>query len=276
MTDHGAKNRPDAELPGAELPGAKLTDAKLPDAKLFCHCGAALAAPSPREADISDSSNIPLAELRLPPELPRYFGSVDYWIRRAAGAPLLDNALFDKRRKELHRYSVADVNGPLTLTLPIVKPHGLRNATWRDVAVSDHGQWWHVHRVTLESAYGRTPFFEFYIDRLLPFLSSTTPSAFPSVIDLNLAIDRVLSEILLLPAPQVATTPGVPSSAEPQTAEPQAADLPLEPYWQPRADRFGFLPSLSVLDLIFCLGPEAALWLRRMAARRYPASTSPS
>lgn len=184
-------------------------------------------------------------------ELPRYFGSVDYWLRRAAGMPVVTDALFDKRRKEIHRYDIADVNGHLTLTLPIVKPHGIPNATWRDVRVSDHGQWWHVHRVSLESAYGRTPFFEFYIDRFLPFISRETVDRYPSVIDLNLAIDREIESLLLLP-PNPPKTPNPPINPNP----------PL-PYWQPRQARFGFLAGLSILDLLFCLGPEAALWIRQ-------------
>lgn len=182
-------------------------------------------------------------------ELPRYFGSVDYWLRRAAGMAVADNGLFDKRRKEIHRYQIADVNGPLTLTLPIVKPHGIPRATWRDVRVSDHGQWWHVHRVSLESAYGRTPFFEFYIDRFLPFISPEVIDRYPSVIDLNEAIDKEIEKLLLLPA-----------SAE-EGAEVKRRHEP-RPYWQPRQDRFGFLSGLSVLDLIFCLGPESSLWIR--------------
>ncbi|MDE6134461.1 MAG: WbqC family protein, partial [Muribaculaceae bacterium] len=35
---------------------------------------------------------------------------------------------------------------------------------------------------------------------------------------------------------------------------------PRRSYWQVRADRFGFIPGLSVLDLIFNLGPEAPLF----------------
>lgn len=197
-------------------------------------------------------------------ELPRYFGSVDYWTRRAAGMPVAADALFDKRRKEIHRYDIADVNGPLTLTLPIVKPHGIPRATWRDVRVSDHGQWWHVHRVSLESAYGRTPFFEFYIDRFLPFMSRETADRFPSVIDLNEAIDKEIEVLLLLP-PSPTATPGSPVTASlPGKAVgcPSEARDAILPYWQPRQARFGFLPGLSILDLLFCLGPEAALWIR--------------
>ncbi|MDE6145308.1 MAG: WbqC family protein, partial [Muribaculaceae bacterium] len=44
---------------------------------------------------------------------------------------------------------------------------------------------------------------------------------------------------------------------------PQPVELWMpEPYWQVRADRLGFIPNLSILDLIFNLGPETALLWR--------------
>ena len=211
-------------------------------------------------------------------ELPRYFGSTDYWLRRAAGAPVAADSLFDKRRKEIHRFTIADVNGPLTLTLPIVKPHGKPYATWRDIRLSDHGNWWHIHLTALESAYGRTPFFEFYIDRFLPFLSRDAVDRFPSVIDFNEALDALIAPILLLPSSPCGQLPSSAASAasassrpvsqrgislSPSTAACEGADFSSLPYWQPRLNRFGFLAGLSVLDLIFCLGPEAPLWIRR-------------
>lgn len=210
--------------------------------------------------------------------LPRYFGSVDHWIRRAAGMPATVDSLFDKRHKEIHRYTIADVNGPLTLTLPIVKPHGIPHATWQDVRISEHGQWWHVHRVSLESAYGRTPFFEFYIDRFLPYISRETVDRFPSVAALNQAVEQEIAGVLLLSPPayrgELAATPPTPATgSQPASlnrsecrgrSESWGERAPIQtPYWQPRAERFGFLGHLSVLDLIFCIGPEAALWIRQ-------------
>lgn len=204
----------------------------------------------------------------ISPELPRYFGSVNYWLRRAAGTPVAQDALFDKRRKEIHRFTVADVNGPLTLTLPIVKPHGKAYACWRDVRISTHGQWWHVHRTALESAYGRTPFFEFYIDRFLEFLSPQAVERYQSVIDFNEAIDKHIEEILLLqetpvipPERPMQASTGVPRPLLPISSSPTGLGT-LPPYWQPRQEHFGFIPDLSVLDLIFCLGPEAAIYIR--------------
>lgn len=208
-------------------------------------------------------------------ELPRYFGSVSYWQRRLAGVPEADNALFDKRRKEIHRYTIADVNGPLTLTVPIVKPHGISRATWEDVRISDHNRWWDIHRVALESAYGRTPFFEFYIDRFLPFLCAETPDAFPSILHLNRALESEIASILLLDRrtekiadirPENNSSPS--ASAEDSTPcvsvkdSPPCVSVEIKEYWQPRAEKLGFIPGLSILDLVFCLGPEAALYLR--------------
>lgn len=180
---------------------------------------------------------------------PCLFGPARHWALRAAGWTVDRTELFDKRRKEMHRYTIADVNGPLTLTVPVVKPHGVPRATWADVALSDHGEWWHVHRTALESAYGRTPFFEFYIDRFAPFVSREAPELFPSVAAYVEAADRVVADLLLLPD-------------HPSATEAVSSHFEEEPYWQPRQAQLGFLPGLSILDLLFCLGPESALYIR--------------
>lgn len=92
---------------------------------------------------------------------PRYFGNIAYYLAVAAhgGDTYMDGSiLFDKRQKVVHRCEIADTRGRVQLTAPVAKPHGISRATWDDVAVSPHGQWWHIHLTTLESAYGRTPF----------------------------------------------------------------------------------------------------------------------
>ena len=132
---------------------------------------------------------------------PRYFGNIAYYLAVAAhgGDAYMDGSiLFDKRQKAVHRCEIADTRGRVQLTAPVAKPHGIARATWDDVAVSPHGQWWHIHLTTLESAYGRTPFFEFYIDRLRPFLLPDTHLRYPSIVALDRAIDAELRRILCL------------------------------------------------------------------------------
>ena len=207
----------------------------------------------------------------------RYYGSIAYYASMAAyGHAVIDaDAIFDKRQKAVHRCDIADTHGPVQLTVPVSKPHGIARARWSDVAVSCHGAWWHVHRVTLESAYGRPPFFEFYIDRFLPFLTKGVTERYPTVASLNLAIDAEIRSILLLET-------AVSSSESYNSYLSYFSDSycydrfssamalysrAITPYWQVRGASQGFIANLSILDLIFNLGPEAPLYLRSLLTR---------
>ena len=57
------------------------------------------------------------------------------------------------------------------LTVPLEKPQEWRSTRLSDVKVSSHGEWWHVHWGAICSAYGRTPYFEYYADDLRPTYS---------------------------------------------------------------------------------------------------------
>lgn len=192
-------------------------------------------------------------------------------ISRQGGDARFDwSARFDKRFKDSHRFAIADTRGRLELTVPIAKPETSR-CGWDEIRISDHGQWWDVHRVALESAYGRTPYFEFYEDRLLPMLTAGVCERYPLLKDLAGAWDSWIRKALELPSSSAAFRPS-DSSAGPSdpaaihsaasVSAPAAIGLP--PYWQIRADKLGFIPGLSVLDLIFNLGPEAVLYLDRL------------
>lgn len=204
----------------------------------------------------------------------RYYGSIAYYASMAAyGHAVIDaDAIFDKRQKAVHRCDIADTHGPVQLTVPVSKPHGIARARWSDVAVSDHGAWWHVHRVTLESAYGRSPFFEFYIDRFLPFLTKDVIDRYPTVAALNLAIDAEIRSILLLETAVNGSYNSYDSYDSFNSYDRFSSAMALysraiTPYWQVRGASQGFIANLSILDLIFNLGPEAPLYLRSLLTR---------
>lgn len=199
----------------------------------------------------------------------RYFGTVDYYAAMAACACVTvdDTARYDKRQKGTHRMDIVDTHGLKSLTVPVSRPDNIAGPLrWSDIAVSRHGQWWHVVSETLASAYGRTPFFEFYIDRLRPFFSSSTPDIYPDVATLCRESDAAVRAILCLDndisyASQSSGCP--PTAASPAITQSDLLIAPIE-YYQVRHDKFGFLPHLSVLDLIFNMGPESPLILRKM------------
>lgn len=211
--------------------------------------------------------------LVLPPAL---CGSIGYYALMASHRNVVIDRYcrYDKRRKLMHRYDIADVNGRLTLTVPIIKPHFGSGATWNDAGVSAHGAWWNIHKVALWSAYGRTPFFEYYIDELMPYLQPRDGVQPESLTDLNIAIDTIIRRIA-----------GIESSVSYQlTAQEKELlntgntlikdyrgdnfDLvtPVE-YYQVRALQHGFIPNLSILDLIFNMGPETPLVLQQIISK---------
>ncbi len=203
----------------------------------------------------------PSVHLTLPPRL---CGGIELYVRAwAAGSYAMDwDTAFDKRDKATHRFTIADTRGRLDLTVPIAKPASSR-CRWSEIGVSTHGAWWDVHRVALESAYGRTPYFEFYIDRFLPMLSVGVTDRYPRLCDLASAWDEQIADILGL------TRDNQREATEHDSRLKEAADLQIPPYRQVRASRLGFLPGLSVLDLIFNLGPESQIYLNDLANTLY-------
>lgn len=203
---------------------------------------------------------------------PRLFGSTAYYAVMALyGSAVIDTSMhFDKRAKLTHRYSIADANGAVDLTVPIEKPDKTTGSTWRDIRISGHGQWWHVHLTALQSAYGRTPFFEYYIDDFLPLF--TAECAGMTLMDYLTAADAILRRQLHIttaiahsPAATILDCPLLDLRRRPGELEQMAAAVP---YYQLRSARHGgFRPYLSVLDLLFNLGPEACLYIDRAAEK---------
>ncbi|MDE6693353.1 MAG: WbqC family protein [Muribaculaceae bacterium] len=196
---------------------------------------------------------------------PQYYGSVRYYAALAAYRRVVVDAglRFDKRFKSVHRCTIIDTRAELTLTVPVAhRPVGTDGRrTWRQMGVSAHGEWWNVHRVSLESAYGRTPFFEFYIDRFMPWLRYEDTS----IVDFDLGLDEVVRRTLGLETEVSYSTEDMDIEATDDHRSnlfPAVRDVV---YYQVRADRLGFHPDLSILDLLFNMGPEAPLVLRKMA-----------
>ncbi len=124
----------------------------------------------------------------LPPQL---FGSVAYYATDGAlrGAAYVDNELrYDKRFKSVHRFDIASTRGKISLTVPVSRHEGA--TLWCDVKVSAHGRCRETMPDTLATAYGRSPFFEFYIDRLMPVFSEPTGQSITELCDMADSIVR--------------------------------------------------------------------------------------
>ena len=214
---------------------------------------------------------------------PMLFGPVEYYAAVARyGATVIDRDLrYDKRNKAVHRYDIADTRGRLTLTVPVSKPATERQGQrlWADMQVSAHGRWWEVHATALESAYGRTPYFEHYFPKFEALFAARPLVEPEGVVDLCLRADAIVREILGIDpavgaqyiAPAQAAVSPIDTPADEDKNTPAIEGIrgagaiycaPTCPYHQVRQAELGFIAGLSVLDLIFNVGPEAPLFLR--------------
>lgn len=167
-----------------------------------------------------------------------------------------------------NRCLIAGANGTQALTVPIVKPDTLKCLT-RDIRISDHGNWRHLHWNALVSAYRMSPFFEYYADDLAPFYEKK----YEFLMDFNERL-RVLICQLIDIQPDIQSTSVYNPQVEhdfremisPKSKETDASFIPV-PYYQVFQDKLGFLPNLSIVDLLFNMGPESICILKASACQ---------
>jgi len=192
--------------------------------------------------------------------LPLFCPPVSYFAAWAAAETVwLEQHETYQKGSYRNRCHIAGPNGLQRLSVPLEK--GKHDGQpIREVRIAYHEPWIQQHRHSLQTAYGKSPFYEHYAPAIYRAWERRPRFLF----DLNLALLEVLLPFLHLDASKMKRTPKyVPypapnawdlrESIHPKKAP--ALDLPAYP--QVFADRHGFLPDLSVLDLLFCLGPES-------------------
>ena len=163
-----------------------------------------------------------------------------------------------------NRCVIATTNGLLPLSIPIEKPETIKAQT-KDIRIATHGNWQHLHWNAIVSAYNSSPFFEYYEDDFRPFYEKQYSFLF----DFNEAQRTLICKLLDI-------TPNIDYSEEylpeqegdfresihPKKALPSTlSEVNDRVYYQVFQQKFGFQPNLSIIDLLFNMGPESVLFL---------------
>ena len=183
-----------------------------------------------------------------------YFGPID-WYRQLYRADHVWMEACESFIKQTYRNRcvIATANGLQTLTVPV--EHG-GSRLIRDIRISNHGSWRRVHWNALQSAYSESPFFEFYADDLHPFFEHD----YEFLYDFNFEIMLKVCELLDIHPHVLHSEKFRMNSVEFATAlHPSPSTF--HPYYQVFSHKFGFQPNLSILDLLFNMGPEGIFYL---------------
>ncbi len=195
---------------------------------------------------------------------PLYLAPVAQYVRLYAAERLLwdIDAPFVKQTFR-NRAVIAAENGALSLTVPVV--HG-GVQPMRDVRISDHGNWRRLHWNAIMSAYKKSPFFDYYADDIRPFYENKIEFLVDFNMQLHATVCGLLGlerETLIYSAADCATAGAEDLRTLVQTS--QSIDQHIQPYYQVFERRNGFLPNLSIADLLFNMGPEGLIVLRDYA-----------
>ena len=193
---------------------------------------------------------------------PTYFPSIAHFVAIANTDELVfetdDNFLKQTYRNRAYVYGA---NGKLTLNIPVI--HSQKNRQkYRDVKIFNEEKWQSLHWKSLLSAYRTSPFFEYYEDELQPLFEMKTDF----ILDFNLKCFETITECLQLDVNTSKTETYQEAPADTndfrflvhaKKEQPQN----FETYTQVFSNKHGFIPNLSILDLLFNEGPNALNYL---------------
>lgn len=145
-----------------------------------------------------------------------------------------------------NRCRIAGPNGVQLLSIPLEK--GKNNGLpIREVRIANDEPWQRQHWRSITTAYGNAPFFEHYADEIRPFYDKKVAFLF----DFNLELFQLVICKKLGWQGEIRFS---------EQFEPEMTPIPANyfRYSQVFEEKHGFIPDLSVLDLLFCAGKTGA------------------
>lgn len=193
-----------------------------------------------------------------------YLGPIQYYTKFLASRNVQIEQ-YDSYQKQTYRNRcrILGANGPLDLTIPVIKISGEKTLV-KDVKIDYSTRWQSNHWRSIVAAYNSSPFFEYLEADFNPFYEKE----WKYLIDFNLDLHAVIADIFELQTKVKLTTDFI-SDFEGNdfrtiiSPKRTSTDQQFSPqiYSQTFGDKFGFVPNLSIIDLLFNCGSEAEMIL---------------
>ena len=192
-----------------------------------------------------------------------YFSPIQYYTNLVrSDQVVIERHEHYNRQSWRNRCTIYSANGLQDLVVPVVKASQPKILI-TEVEISYDTLWQKLHFKAIESAYRRSPFYEYYIDDLMVFFNSRHQYLYA----FNMQIMRTVCRLMKIPFnvqeshEYIHSGEGITdlrNSIHPKIHQ-QDKDTGFVPprYTQVFAGKWGVKPNLSILDLLFNTGPEA-------------------
>jgi hypothetical protein len=162
-----------------------------------------------------------------------------------------------------NRCHVLTTQGVMPLSIPVLRGNSKNKIRITDIEIDYTQKWYNVHWRTIQAAYGRAPYFEFYSDYIRDVYERQPKYLF----ELNMDLLRLYLKLLKLAKPLHLT------NMYQEVAQENVLDLRnrIHPkishdnlHVKPYTQVFGkqFVQDLSIIDLLFTQGPKALSYIQ--------------
>jgi len=197
-----------------------------------------------------------------------YFGPVEYFyfLNKFKNVLIEQYETWPKQTYRNRTVLVTD-KGKQAITVPVVKVNGNRTKT-KEIKISSAENWQKKHWRAIETAYNNSPYFLYYSDEIKDILFNN----YDSLIELNTELTKVLCELMEIDC-NINFTGEYKKDYGSAVLDLRNRISPKLPpvlnhfleYIQVFSEKQAFIPNASILDLLFCLGPESKDYIERLS-----------
>ncbi len=192
-----------------------------------------------------------------------YFAPVGYYAKIYAHDKIIVEQ-HDHYVKQTYRNRcrIQTESGVMDLSIPVEK--FADKTKIKDICISYGQEWRRLHLRAMETSYNSTPFFEYYKDDIHAIYEKKEKYLF----DFNMRLMEFTLDALGMQKEILTTDSYFEGEAEIEDARElfhpkrESISTDSKPYYQMFAEKFGFTDGLSIVDLLFNLGPESVLYLK--------------
>ena len=192
-----------------------------------------------------------------------YLGNIQYFSKLLQGDSIIDPHENYVKQSFRNRCEIMTADGVKSLSIQTVKGRNSDKNTILDTQIDYSKRWQSQHWKSISSSYKSSPYFDYYADELEPIFSRKYKTLF----DFNSALLAVVLRLLGSEIKPVYSDSYVEVSELDEDwrglLSPKVRDIrpdsnfQASEYWQVFSERYPFAPNLSILDLLFCEGPNA-------------------